>query len=480
MIVVSEQDVLNNLIHKASEKLQINGKKLVLEKDGTEIDDNEVLLLIKEETLIILEDNEKWMSLGISTPSSTSTETIVSDPSYSEIIPIGINSELTYINNENLDIINMEIINLDSVSNSEYMWNNYQVPWEKIPEHMVKMCERGEKVKYVISEIVHIVIEDLRQIKELIPSKVLKRVANSMCEKYPKMFKDVDNDGIVLADGSCSLYCKLHERASYLRRPHKRRNKEIQAVPPKLIKKKINVMSGCSHWESTTPLIDEDIKKVNLCSPHQEDFYILLEKTYGQQRTFLNNIKEPPTVTQSKNEWPVLFKKEAIEWHFQKLTGKDLNTLPTKIQEKTVSILKLRNKGNQYEDGNWEDSFHFLAKYFKEDITFFYNKVKESEEGNEGNLIKTLGPCVLEIENKNRILVFMEKQQILEVSSSLEGIKLAFGLYYVFNLEYPKETSTLLEFIQRYFLKIHPDSGTRSKKLRASKTKVISLINKLD
>ena len=53
-----------------------------------------------------------------------------------------------------------------------------------------------------------------------------------------------------------------------------------------------------------------------------------------------------------------------------------------------------------------------------------------------------------------------------------------FAIYYNFNLEYPKQTSNTLEFIQRYMMKIHPDVGTKNKKT-ASKMKIISLINKL-
>lgn len=74
----------------------------------------------------------------------------------------------------------------------------------------------------------------------------------------------------------------------------------------------------------------------------------------------------------------------------------------------------------------------------------------------------------------------MEKQLVVEVESVMEAIKIAFGFYFIFNLEYPKEVSTVLEAIQRYFFKIHPDKGSRSKKQSFSKKRIIALINKIE
>ncbi|CAH0558576.1 unnamed protein product [Brassicogethes aeneus] len=378
-----------------------------------------------------------------------------------------------------MNIQNIEVIDL--ASTYEYVWNNFKVPWEEIPEHMITMCEKGERNKYVISEIIHIVVNELRQIKELIPAKILKKVASDMCEKFPLMFRDIDNDGVVMADGSCTMFCKLHERASYLRRPHKRKLSTTDKVPPKLVKKKVNIMAGCSNWDDRSVNDDVDLKmKVNTCGTcpaDLENFHDLLEKTYGDQRQFLNNIQNPPTVLEIKKEWPVLFKEPAIIWHFQKLTSKDLNTLPTIIEKNAQSIKKFGVKikklqGNEYED--WETSLKFVANYFNEDLNYFYYKTKEDD-----NAAKSSAPCVIEIENKNEFFVFMENEKVLEVKSGIEGIKIAFGLYFIFNLQYPHETSLTLEFIQRFFMKIHPDAGTGSKKNKNSKNKVITLINKL-
>lgn len=63
--------------------------------------------------------------------------------------------------------------------------------------------------------------------------------------------------------------------------------------------------------------------------------------------------------------------------------------------------------------------------------------------------------------------------------SFLDAFLLCFSSYYNFGVRFPKDISTTLEMIQRYVLNDHPDSGTKSKKVSASKKKVISLIKKL-
>lgn len=75
--------------------------------------------------------------------------------------------------------------------------------------------------------------------------------------------------------------------------------------------------------------------------------------------------------------------------------------------------------------------------------------------------------------------VVTERQQIVNVSSFKEGLEIVFALYYVLNLEYPKPAANSFESMQRYFLKIHPDQGTKNKKGSLSKSKIIGLLTKL-
>lgn len=73
----------------------------------------------------------------------------------------------------------------------------------------------------------------------------------------------------------------------------------------------------------------------------------------------------------------------------------------------------------------------------------------------------------------------IEKDVFSSVDTFDAALEMAFGAFFIFNLEYPKNYCATLEMIQRYFLKIHPDQGSRSKKQSATKKKVIGLMTKL-
>lgn len=59
---LNNTDTIHSNLFLASAKLEINGSTLVLEKDGTEVSDDDVLLYFKEETLILLQPGETWKS----------------------------------------------------------------------------------------------------------------------------------------------------------------------------------------------------------------------------------------------------------------------------------------------------------------------------------------------------------------------------------------------------------------------------------
>lgn len=102
------------------------------------------------------------------------------------------------------------------------MWSTFEIPWEKLPKETLFLCEQGVKKKEIITQIVHMIANEMRAIKNNPSSRATRTVAQKMIHKYPKMFQDVDDDGVVLADGSISIYMKIYDRLSYLNRPHKR------------------------------------------------------------------------------------------------------------------------------------------------------------------------------------------------------------------------------------------------------------------
>lgn len=60
-----------------------------------------------------------------------------------------------------------------------------------------------------------------------------------------------------------------------------------------------------------------------------------------------------------------------------------------------------------------------------------------------------------------------------------EAFKICFAMFFVLNTEYPKGMAVTLELMQRHWYKIHPDSGSKYKKVPVAKRKVLNFIKKL-
>lgn len=71
----------------------------------------------------------------------------------------------------------------------------------------------------------------------------------------------------------------------------------------------------------------------------------------------------------------------------------------------------------------------------------------------------------------------MERKFIFQTDTFIDGFMGCFGLYFVLNLMYPKPIAITMEMVQRFHLKIHPDSGTSA--TSASKGKVLILMKNL-
>ena len=61
VIIEESNNMIQDVINKSNNKLEINGTLLVLEKDGTPIDEDMVLKHYGKEILILLEEGESWI-----------------------------------------------------------------------------------------------------------------------------------------------------------------------------------------------------------------------------------------------------------------------------------------------------------------------------------------------------------------------------------------------------------------------------------
>ncbi|GJQ79913.1 hypothetical protein Trydic_g18357 [Trypoxylus dichotomus] len=556
------RDIYNDVLVQATVKFRRPIERIALEKDGTVIDDEEILIMLKDETLIALSSGERWLSVeesaastaAVTTPAfcapnppttssnvpvisstvssnrptspsppahiSTSGTLPVLEPttiSISELSELAMKKDIYDMNfettmikcdqtSDNSDVENansiISYVSDDSNSrqedvnetnsmcherNMEIVWNEFQIPWEKIPNYMVKTCERGKKNKQIVTEIIHIIVNEMRQIKTNIPSKAFKLIALKLAARFPYVFRDFDEDGVVIGDGTHSITMKLLDRNNYLNRPPKR---SLNAIESRKYRRTVqNARIGCSNWEPNQSSSSRR-SQMTLTSaiPFSDDFYNLLSETYADQRRFFNNVNNPPSIAEIKEKWPAILTTAGIFWHFGKLTSIDLNDVMRNISEKSMRLLQFGIQRKLIDNTEIDEdkelaSLEIISRYFKEDLKTVFRLHKNVEKSNipTENLLQS--PSVIKFENlqESGYLVYLEQTPINDnvYPTFLEAFVISFALYFITNLQYAKEICYTMEMVQRYYCKIHPDVGSKSGKKAGAKSRVLTLINKL-
>lgn len=73
-----------------------------------------------------------------------------------------------------------------------------------------------------------------------------------------------------------------------------------------------------------------------------------------------------------------------------------------------------------------------------------------------------------ESDGRKTYYIHMERQLVepdhLNFKTYQDAFVVWFAFYFNFKIQYPKEVRTTMDMVQRYYFKIHPDSGGRMKK----------------
>lgn len=264
---------------------------------------------------------------------------------------------------------------------TESTWQNFEIPWNKIPNFMIEQCEKGCSDRRIIAEIVHMVVNEMRQIKTHIPNMAYRCIARKMAEKFPLTFLDRDLDGTVIGNGIHSIVNRLQDRGHYLNRPHKRKHaSNSHPVNVKIARRLSNSMAGCSNWQPELKDEEQGLNddSINYMDENNPNFYTALEKVFPQQRQFINKMDPSPSIEDVRKVWGVLFKKTAALWHFTKLTGVECPN-NRDIEQKCKKIIDYATSKNICIADN-EDcllkAMQALCLHFKENFSAFLFKFK--------------------------------------------------------------------------------------------------------
>ncbi|XP_071575056.1 uncharacterized protein [Temnothorax nylanderi] len=175
LILRESDNMLSELIEKSNTKLDIAGSVLVMEKDGTIVDDNEVV------KFCFVSRKEHFFH-------TRQVCNLLHRPHLKHLI----------------------------IKYNCLIWKNFQIPWDKLEMSVIKELENESRSK-AMTAVVNRIVSEMRNIQEFIPAKAFKIIAEQIVSKYPKTFKDMDEDGKCFEDGSHTLFAKLRDRNNYLR-----------------------------------------------------------------------------------------------------------------------------------------------------------------------------------------------------------------------------------------------------------------------
>lgn len=283
VVLTSLDNLLKKVLIKANDKLQIAGTSIVVAKDGTEVDDDEILDAFQNdgEIFMILQENETWSPISeegkddnskITAPVNTN-DTSKQDPLHSRqetsdfsrqhvqeireindpaterkliqerIIP-DINNDpiLLEEGEEEEERINHAGPSTPDFENScdsantttENKWMDFKIEWRNISTNKIEECEKlirninenklteGEKAKSLTrlrTYLINEVVEQMRSITKDIPMQASKIAAKQLLDKYPQIFEDVNHKGERLGNGFSLTANKIKNRNNLLKRP---------------------------------------------------------------------------------------------------------------------------------------------------------------------------------------------------------------------------------------------------------------------
>ncbi|KAK3931990.1 Serine/threonine-protein kinase PDK1 [Frankliniella fusca] len=257
---------------------------------------------------------------------------------------------------------------------------------------------------------------------------------------------------------------------------------------------------GCAAYAATLPPDEteesQEKSRIDLLSmdPDSTEASVLMERTYPTQRAVINQRKVKDVFIM----WPLLKHRTHLCSHADRLLGKDVRNVwshnlgnkcgrfndymlahfasenkkkSTTITRSMLSLLKEKDQVDgilQQEQANSLALFPLLVGYNKEDSNLLFRVMPATTTTEELKEIDCQLP-VLIIRGESLFDPLASTDLIVgnervSTVNAIDGFLLVFLSYFVFGLQYPKNLSSSLEFIQRLLLDINPEVGSKKER----------------
>ncbi|KAM9771113.1 uncharacterized protein ACBT44_004586 isoform 1-T1 [Syngnathus typhle] len=399
--------------------------------------------------------------------------------------------------------------------------DSFEVPWNKVRPSLRRAVDAGERPAVEDRRhLIRITIDVIREHSLNPTRRECAAVAKAITQKYPNSFLDKNEEGELIGCGYFSVLNQLKTRVEYLnrgntlsrlRKPKRTQRDDEDGDDQPTVATCLRVDSyGCVRWQpenypdgETSASLEE--KKLEMLDIFSQEGLMgsergrvgdLMAITYAKQREYIN-ANPPPSIANVGKEWPFLFSQKFLLSHFTTLTNIDISTrLNEDLEKKSRRVLdffrsQITRWGNEVrallkeapkEDREGTDGLSailVMLAHFKEqeDSLFLLADVTTTPADAEAQLSLPITPRIImlgeTVLTAKKWMLSIEGRVIIPPAAHLPDFTIAlatlFACYYVFNLEYQVEACTTLEFIQRFLVRINPDSSKCSAKEQMSR-----------
>ncbi|XP_039495223.1 uncharacterized protein LOC120454194 isoform X1 [Drosophila santomea] len=494
-----------DVIDKAH-KYGLCGNTIVLESNGCEICEDDVLLFAAKEKilLMLLAESEEYVVLPPPSPLNRSERAGSSvDPSFYANNSIVSNPNDSTVSND--ETMSLSSVTPSSAKNSA-LFKEFSIPWSKVPVDIMKLLKGKGSLGKRLNTLANVLVEALREISAHIPIRIFRQVAQQAAEKYPDSLLEKDREGQFIATTPQSLISKMINRNNALNKPQKRGGSGTFEIH--IPNKKRKFGGGASNGDAKALALNRDLeqKKELLISSYRgssplEQSVIIeyMKECFPLQRSFFNNSEKIPDITAIKDNWPYIFDKAVLYQHFELLMSIDPRALEKRLAgEKDRFFRFFKSSKNKKISALEETNANFLrgiAYYFNEDPDYIFKHLESSSLSKEAlqSTNPTNAPWVAlvnspittadGVESQVEAKVYIEGQIMATFAAKDEDLPDILAqlicYYYTFNMMYPKEANQTLEFIVVYFLQHSPEQVRSAKKSVTTNGKFNHLIAKL-
>uniref|UniRef100_A0A3Q1ER93 Uncharacterized protein n=1 Tax=Acanthochromis polyacanthus TaxID=80966 RepID=A0A3Q1ER93_9TELE len=396
-----------------------------------------------------------------------------------------------------LSLSNLESSSTDdceSPSTIRKTWpETFQVPWNLMPQEISSAISNSKRPPPAAwRQMIRIVADEMRKYE----ANPMRSQCITVCQKiicqYPLSFADLQNSGKLLGTGYTSLLIQLKNRIENLNRNSSFRHHRSSQDG---LKRGPTDAYGCTRYQPDLPP-EETEQTLEQKRQQLEEIYLrdgvqgveraevqqLMDTTFWLQCRQINALPAP-TLTNLRENWPYLFTQKRLYAHFELLTDiKVLRVLELAMEECGRAIVEFFKQKPTNEDvratlssgqRNTELCFfviQLLLAHFSEHSEGLIQIESTTAADVERALPLPAMPRLIPLSGEAPDcclygwMVSTEGWIICEgvQPSFISGLVVLFSTFYVFNLQYDDGAAATLEFIQRRFIEINPERGTKA------------------